>query len=486
MKKFLLLVIWLSFSCLPAVAQDCCDNCPSNIIHPKTFFNPRQVTFDSTYELALTNYALYHAEKENQMYFVATPFYQQSTNAKDLARYFLPNGKSCISIDQDGSGDVDPIWLQLMGQSGTPYKSSFSIRPRSRSGGLILYACFDLHRWRDSLENFWLSLNTTILYVRHALRMSESPSSQAACPENSSMCTALNNPSWCAGKFCSAHRTGLDDIQIKFGYDWYRSYQDGRITAYLVGGVPTGKRSRSKSIFEPLVGSKHVSLGLGLNTESEIWQSYDRQITWMMDLKYRYVFRARERRSFDMCKNLDWSRYLLLASEEDPVTPLPAINFLTFDVKVTPGSTVDFWTALHYQHKEWHVELGYDLWWRSKENICFDCDPALTTLGIYDIAGAAILSPVSASTANISQSIGGSNPVVSNTSFVTLTNKNINLCSAEHPNAVSNKIYLAIDHDYEYREHPFFVGFGASYEFATPKRSALAQWALFLKLGSSF
>jgi hypothetical protein len=206
----------------------------------------------------------------------------------------------------------------------------------------------------------------------------------------------------------------------------------------------------------------------------------------MMDFKYRYIFKARERRSIDLCSNLDWSRYLLLANISDPITPIPAINILTTDVHVTPRSEVNFWTALHYERCDWGFELGYNLWWRQREKVSLDGVPAIADLGIFDLAGAAVLNPTSASTATISQSVGGTNPVVSDPTFVTLTIADLNLESAQHPRAVSHKVYAGGDYRCCWCQNEILVGVVGSYEFAGTKRNALQQWAIFGKLGISF
>ena len=468
---------------------------PSNIIHPKTFFNPRQVTFDATFELALTNYDVYHPlDCDSECYYglhlYATPFYEQSRKSCALARYFLPNGKCAINVREDGTGDVDPLWLGLAGVPGTPYSSIFGLKPQRKAGGVVLNARVDLGDWADCLCNYWLWINTAVVRAKHNLNVCEVPATQDTCVAGANMCTALNSPTLTAGKISceSLTRTGLDDIQVKLGYDWYYCGcdQDSHIAPYLIAGIPTGKRPKSEYLFEPLVGSKHGSFGGGLNADANIWAHNNASIVWMMDFKYRYIFKARERRSIDLCSNLDWSRYLLLANISDPITPIPAINILTTDVHVTPRSEVNFWTALHYERCDWGFELGYNLWWRQREKVSLDGVPAIADLGIFDLAGAAVLNPTSASTATISQSVGGTNPVVSDPTFVTLTIADLNLESAQHPRAVSHKVYAGGDYRCCWCQNEILVGVVGSYEFAGTKRNALQQWAIFGKLGISF
>jgi hypothetical protein len=471
-------------------------NCPSNEVHSHTFFMPRQVTFDQTFELAIANYDIYHpldCDKECPwgIHFYATPFYQKSRKDEcGLTRFFLPNGKCAIDLEQNGTGDVNPLFLQLSSPAATPFSSIFSIEPQRKSAGAVFNIRWDLGRYFDCWDGLWFSLNTAVLHVKHNLNVCEKPATQVTCPPFANACAAFNNPEWTAGRIpcCSKKHTGLDDIQVKLGYDWFACDCQGldHLTFYLVGGIPTGKRPKSCFLFEPIVGSKHGSFGFGVNADNKIWAGCDSDITWMVDLKYRYVFKATERRSFDLCANGDWSRFLLLANVNDPITPIPAINVLTTKVKVTPRSTIDFWTALHYHYCNWGLEAGYNLWWRQAEKVRLDCTPDLAGLGIFDLAGARILQPTSASTANISQSIGGVNPVVSDATFVQLRTSDLNLKSAAHPKALSHKVYGAIDYRNCWCNYPLLIGFAGSYEFARPRRNAFEQWAVFGKLGITF
>ena len=468
--------------------------CPSNVVHPKTFFSPRQITYDSTFELALTNYDIYHPlDCDNQCAYgvnlYATPFYEQSRKSCAFAGYFLPNGKCAVNVRQDGTGDINPLWLGLSGQAGVPFSSIFAINPQRKTAGVVLTARIDLGGWSDCLRGAWLGINTAVVHVKHNLNVCEEPASQLTCVGSSNLCTVLDNPTLTAGRISctSLKKTGLDDIQLKLGYDWfYCGCDNGHITPYLVAGIPTGKRPKSEFLFEPLVGSKHGSFGAGLNADAQIWECGNRSITWMVDVKYRYAFKAKERRSYDLCQNLDWSRYLMLVNSTATLTPLLGINALTTDVNVTPRSEINFWTAFHYENCQWGFEFGYNLWWRQREKVRLTELPAITNVGIFDLSGAAILNAVSASNATIAQGIGGLNPIVSNATFVPLTLTDLNLHSAEHPRAITHKVYAAADIRSCWCSYPVLLGVGGSYEFARPRANAFEQWAVFGKLGITF
>lgn len=237
-----------------------------------------------------------------------------------------------------------------------------------------------------------------------------------------------------------------------------------------------------------MVGSKHFSMGLGLNAEYiySSCESYDFSI--LADLKYRYVMRSEETRSFDLLINGDWSRYVQVVQAGEPLASLPAINYFTQSVVVKPKNTIDFWLAAHYAKCNWDVELGYTLWWRQKESISFGCRNCKLgeDTGIFDMVRICSQIITSASTSTISDSlVNGS--IISDGLFVPISQNDFNLNSGANPTAISNKIYLAADykHDSLCKNLPVLLGLGLSYEFAG-KCYPLNQWALWANIGVNF
>ncbi|MCX5922124.1 MAG: hypothetical protein NTX86_02245 [Candidatus Dependentiae bacterium] len=449
-----------------------------------TFFTPRQITTDPTFELALTDYDMYHGDK-NDFQLSVKPFYQRSTQGKKSAAFFLPHNKCCVAVRENGTGDINPLWFNVISASGTLYSSTLCCAPQRTTYGGVLTFYANFNRWLDGL---WLLANTAIMGATHTMHVRETDRTEnGTIPDFTNMCDGFNNPDWCAGKIkCCGEKTkaGLDDIQIKIGYDFDCPKVD-HIALYGVLTIPTGNRPTSYYLFEPLVGSKHVTLGVGLNADYVLCEREDNSWTILGDCKYRYAFSAHERRSFDLCDNGDWSRYLLVVDQSQPLNSLPGINYFTLPTKVTPRSTVDFWLALHHRHCNWDIEIGYDLWWRQKEKVALRCcNNALSnnTIGIYDMSGVCGTNQTSASTATIAQSFG---TVVSDAIFVPLTVSDLNLSSAAHPNVLTNKIYAAIARPYAFRCFAGLFGLGGSYEFAQ-HNAAFNQWALWADVGLAF
>ncbi len=453
---------------------------------------PRSITHNATYELALDNYQIYHHNKDASATFslYVTPFYTQSNNGKNTARYFLPNNACNLNIQEDGSGNVGSLWLNLVAAPGLSFSSTVSIAPIRKAVGGYFYTRFDFSPWFSDadwfLKNIWFAITFAAYEVKHSLNMTETLTGEqvyGTIPGITTGIQALNNNSWTAGKFSTTtlKHTGVDDIQLKLGDNWFFCDNQSHIGLYLVGTIPTGNRPSSKFIFEPLVGTKHGAFGAGINTDFNLYIDDNAQCSFMLDGKYRYLFAGCERRSFDLCENGDWSRYLLVVNENATSLSLPGINIATLPVIVTPGSQIELWCALHYKWCQWNFEVGYNLWWRNSDKICGNnLFPADT--GIYDLAGAISGSPVSASKANISQSAIGPNIALSDSTFTPSTL--LNFSSGKQPRAIINEIYAAFSYADNDVKVPFLIGFGGGYEFAN--RSTLSQWSVWGKVGISY
>lgn len=442
----------------------------------KSFFRPRDISTDSALELSLVNYHRYHNPAEWFSFYIK-PFFMKSTNKKQLARYFLPNNKTCVTLDESGHGNIDPLWFNLISPNGSFYTSRLSLAPERKVAGIL----FTLYAYIT--ESIWLGINTAAMHVTNNAHLCETDRTQTGTiPGFENAYQAFNNPAWCAGKIsaCNLKIGGLDDIQFKLGYDILKN-NDGHTSLYLVATAPTGKRPHSKYLFEPLVGSKNGSFGVGLNTEIELCDFKHRACAFILDFKYRYIFGATERRSFDLCNNGDWSRYLLVVTQDQLLNSQPGINLLTVSAHITPRSTIDLWTAINIPICDFNVELGYDFWWRQSEKICKEC-PIAAGYGIQTLALCSRIS--SASTATICQAAQGSNITVTDATFTAIKDTDLNLNSAAHPQAHSQQLYFDLGYTFNNTCSTPIIGLGASYEFAT--KNALTQWAIWLTAGLSY
>lgn len=465
----------------------------------RTVFVPRSVTHDSTFELAMNNWDFYHPQNPddcNWLNVYLTPFYQRSFNNRKTARYFFPHEQEQIVLAQDGTGDVNPVWLNLLCGQGQNYRSILSMTPRRTEAGvnIALYKEFP----RELNRGIWIAVVFTPMYARTNLHLCEKQQNCNGIVDNiQNGIDALNNPELLFGKFssCPLKRFGNDDIQIKVGYNQYTNDFLSHRGLYFVGTIPTGIRPCNEYIFEPRIGTRHGAFGFGVNIDNLVCQSDNYIVSWMVDFKYRYLFGHRECRSFDLCQNGEWSRFLQVVPSNDRSNSSFGINScFTQKVKVKPRSQIDFWTAIHWKHCNFNWEFGYDFWFRQSEKIRFkncknnNCCP----FGIYDIAGDAarqngqnqqLGQPISASQAGICQAVTGPNQVVSDLIFTEVGPLDPN--SGAHPRVISNKVYGSFAYDTYCWGEPMFFGLGASVEAAVGK-TGLDQWAVWGKWGINF
>lgn len=487
----------------------------------RTTFIPRSVTYDLTLELAMNNYWWYHTAREVETdsclpwSFVISPFYMKSRNGCDLAPYFLPNDKTELSVQQNGLGDVNSLWLQLLSPSATTnaFDQKVSISPERKAFGGYFNLNFDFSRW---CENVWLRISFAAMRVSHNLNAREYPvlysvasngqrtvldvlngSINNLAPRSTPVDPASRSIELLAGRWarCAQHRSGVDDIQLKLGRDWF--WDCRRLSLYVLGGIPTGQRPTAQYLFEPLVGSRHGAVGFGLDGEHIIWDDGNFNFAFLGDFRYRYHFEGTECRSFDICPNGQFSRYLELVDQAAQAVALPGINTFTGSAKVTPRSTVDLWLALHGQYCDWNLEVGYNFWWRQREKVCF-CQGLPTNLAIASFDVDALTIPNgTASTATISQGIDGTlNPFTTDATFVPLSSaSSIDIDSASHPAATTNKLYTAVSRNHNFCDREVLCGFAVSYEFASSSQTfgdlvahphAFEQLAFWFNLGINF
>src|SRR3989304_873863 len=118
------------------------------------------------------------------------------------------------------------------------------------------------------------------------------------------------------GKICCGKQsdTRLADLRIRLGYNFFleENYHFG---LKFVFAAPTGTKPTAKFLWEPIAGNgAHWEFGGGLTGHALLWdKDEDTQLSWHLDAEITHLFRSREHcRTFDLCSNGCFSRYLLL------------------------------------------------------------------------------------------------------------------------------------------------------------------------------
>src|SRR5581483_8539206 len=297
-------------------------------------------------------------------------FGSKSTNKKDLARYFFPNGLEELSVVEAypvpeelgfNNGEQD-----LLAQNfniftvDKNFQSTIAIAPQQSNVGLGLYWRQSFWKNHDRGRGFWLSLSAPISHVKNNMHLTEDVKSTSAADTAANpnavnnMIAAFNQPSWKYGKITqnSMTKTGLADIEFKIGYEWLQ-HEPAHMESYIGLIIPTGNKQEAKYVFEPIVGrGKYVGAMFGSSLGLEIWNNAagDKNIRFELANHNEYLFHNTQTRSFDL-RNKPWSRYIDVyadeaqaqeaAEEADPelaaTLATPGINVFTQKVKVTPG-----------------------------------------------------------------------------------------------------------------------------------------------------
>lgn len=453
-------------------------------------FVPRSITTDLVYTDALAYYQRNFREKDKTFIFTGTYLYQKSRKACKLGAAFLKGDSNTATVTQAAGGDINSNWLQIANNDvDTPFSATFSLNPERKVFGYHGNWYFNLDSWWCGA---WLDVTSAIINATHSLGCCEKDVNAVVptCP-NSTVSDALSRPELRYDKYycglCNdeQRRTGIDDIQIRLGYN-YTWCDENLVGLYLIGTVPAGRKPTNEFIFEPLVGSKHWSVGFGLNGTYNAWcnDCGDMNVVLMSDFNYRYVLKHDECRTFDLCPNGAFSRFLLVAPSSDTDLALPGVNFFTQNVSVTPRSTIQWWLALNFEYCAWDFEVGYNLYWRQQEKI--DCVSSLCAdIGIYDINNPSV-PRTSLSQATIATAPG---EIASDPSFVSLTSANFNISSAEAGRVLTNKFYGALSWNGDVCGCiDWMAGAGASYEFVSgsSRCNALPFWGVFGKGGIAF
>ncbi len=461
-----------------------------------TFVRPRALSNNSAVELSLTNYHLYHNNYDDKLYDKPAHRAQMSIQATDISQhmhscrlsdYLLWDGKTELSVREDGSGDIGSVWLGLM----TPqrnFASAIALDP-SRD---VIASVFTYHEDLSCVkEGLWFSMTLPVADVRHSVSLQEHVQGPKGIAVNSygdtidTVRTALNSRDMYYGKLPSGRhgKSGLDDTQLKVGYNLHECV-DGHLGVYGNLIVPTSEKPTAKYLFEPVIGNGgHWGLGAGVNVDVELASNDKETISLQSDAQLRYLFCGTEKRSFDL-KNGPWSRYLLVASTEAPNTPLDGINYFTRDLVVQPGASLDWFTALHYTHADFNLEVSWDAWWRDKERVKLKRGWQ-ENIGIFDIAGDALGRARSASGATINSSDYGAVVAPSDRHFTPVTKNDLNLQSAAMPGVCTSTLSVGFSFNTILLEAPAMIGFVVSSECGCSNRIMSTGQVMF-KIAASF
>jgi hypothetical protein len=241
---------------------------------------------------------------------------------------------------------------------------------------------------------------------------------------------------------CEQHTTKIADILVTLGYTFVRD-RDWLIGANLQTVIPTGTFSHARYLFEPQVGNgHHWELGGGLTARYDIINNEERdlKLSACLDASIQHLFRATEKRSYDLTKNGPGSRYMLLEDMVNGIavtenfSPTPLVDPMEFQyitrlLYVIDATTLDSTIKINVQgdlvakltmdYHNFNFDLGYNFWGRSHETLVdrqclnhkyYGLKGDAQVYGFIDVGGPVFISlPIDATQSNATLHAGQGN-----------------------------------------------------------------------------
>jgi len=485
----------------------------------------------------------------------AVGFYEESTNEKDLGKYFgisnydngcavedfiniypthlvanFPGGHYSNEFIFHTYGTVAPQYLSLA--------DKLTWRPDRQAYGVRL----DYHQKLDKLlKGLFFKVSVPIVHVKTSLGYSSSCCTTTCASSCSSSCgasyctkqklqiaagtptgadksladyltgnvcqnaySAAKQVALCKAKIHNGNsETGVADIDFILGYNFlYKPTRHLNINVAVT--IPTGNSPTGEYLFEAISGNGgHWAIGFGLDSAFQLWQDEDNSLDFVCAFNYRYLFSDTQMRTLGFCwpnatdfgtsagKKAYYGHWLLGAKLGDTFAT-PMANFLTRNVKVTPGSHFEGIAQLAFNYEDWTFDLGYNLFAKEQEDVSLKgnpcCDPCGTTCSTssctdgwddstYGIADEAWNTSTAFAPSNNDTIHEGANN--------TIDREHLSLADCTTPSVVTHKVYGGIGYAFNKWDYPLMLGVFGSYEFATDN-DCMEQWAVGGKIGITF
>lgn len=186
---------------------------------------------------------------------------------------------------------------------------------------------------------------------------------------------------------CSQRAVHCAELRANLGYDHFIK-DEHHVGIKMQVAAPLGNRPQGTYLFEPIVGNQHHwELGIGGTAHALVWDNPATQerADFFMDVTLNHIFRAHQRRAFDI-KGKPNSRYMLAekmtrdisnnltgndrkpsAQFDKEVTAI--VNLTTYDIVVRTNAQADVALYCSYTLKNNYWTFGYNAWKRGCEHI---------------------------------------------------------------------------------------------------------------------
>lgn len=412
-------------------------------------------------------------------YIAVEPFFMRMYDAQKVNQSLILHGKSKLVLNQQGLGDINPVWLNLMSNSVLAnYHSTITFQPVLQQAGVLLH-------WYDQVGNLFAEIKTALLQCTSGIKISEVGGGNGLLPGIGNAQQAYMQPDWRYGKIGELQQVvGLDDIEFHLGGVYKVSNAAESYRLHFAGfglvQIPTGSGTKAEWLFEPLVGTNHWGLGFGFETLI----TCDYEIAGMIAANYRYLIPSWQTRSFDLMNNGQWSRYLGLQPlyglpRAAATLSVPGINYMTQSAHIQGRSQVELYARLQKKFAHCYLELSYNLSCTEQETID-QIDALPLEYGIYSLTNPAggAGGVTTASQAFIYQAQTPLDPLSAAQSIST---QNFNRLSGAMQTYATNRFGVRL----EVQQHHMTYGFGALLDVGLTE-SAISSWSVWAQLGFLF
>ena len=452
----------------------------------------------------------------------AVLFGSQTVNDRDLARYFLPCGKTVLIVDERIGLTSPPLPMDLRAShfniftNNGDFRSKISIRPQQSVIGVGFHAKKSFWENEETGRAFYASLSFAAERVKNNLYFKEEVINSGGGANlladdhvMANMTEAFMQSEWKFGKIDrqARIRTGVADIEFKIGYEWTEQ-EPFHLESYLGALIPTGRKPQAEYMFDPVVGQgRHAGVIYGNHVGVEIWndEAKDRNLRIEYSGHTQYLFRNTQCRTIDL-KNKPWSRYISMYSSQEQATmasnlptvnnldhnfATPGINILTLPLKVRPGFSHNMTTAGILKMKNWILEGGYNLYCRQSECVELACPwcegPAIKryATGTDSDDGRGNTNPVRDITGNYRLENVDENVALLNYKQNMIKKSDLDLISATTPCTITSTVYGTVGYRWDDRDWPVFGNIGGSYEFSHCHNGVPERWTIWAKFGVS-
>jgi hypothetical protein len=201
----------------------------------------------------------------------------------------------------------------------------------------------------------------------------------------------------------SSQRTSsakFGDAEFALGYNLFADDKK-HVGIAIRFSAPTGNKAEGIYVFEPIFGRNgHWGAGGEIIAHYKFWESDSSDDKWaqlFFDGDVMHLFTSKHMRSFDLANNGAGSKYMLLGqfignaihtTSEFQNQVLNAVNITTVGVCSTFAAEGNFAIGADFHWKNWSLEIGYEGWGRTCEQLKLDCScPGSTNFNNYAVLG---------------------------------------------------------------------------------------------------